>query len=135
MAHVGTSMDLAKQPAKTGSSGQFGLWRALIIAIVVVAIGVGIVMAASFIAKSTTGVSAEDRSYDKIEAVRGTTTLSLAPVDLSYNSLRGVRNAPAPAAGSAPADLSYNSLQGIRNAPVAPLPARSPKLSDGPRER
>jgi hypothetical protein len=73
MAHVGTSGDLAKQPAATGAGQAF--WRAMLALIVAVAIGLGLVMTTSFIAGSNTsvGAPAPDHQYDQIEKLRGTT--------------------------------------------------------------
>jgi hypothetical protein len=79
MAHVGTSGDLAKQPATTGSTGQ-AFWRAMLALIVAVAIGLGLVMTTSFIAGSNTsvGAPAPDHRYDQVESLRGGATLPAA---------------------------------------------------------
>ena len=81
MAHMGTSVGLAKQPAT-------GFGRALLTAIVVLAIGVGLVAATAFLATANKGVGvpAADRSYDQIENLRGAATFSAAG-DRSYDQI------------------------------------------------
>jgi hypothetical protein len=83
MAHAGTT---------STSSGQLGLWKALLAAVVIAAIGIGIVLAVPFITggRAITAPAA-DRGYDQIEAQRGATTLSGASVDTSYTSVENLR--------------------------------------------
>ena len=78
MAHVGTSGDLAQQPAATGAGQAF--WRAMLALIVAVALGLGLVMTTSFIAGSniSVGAPAPDHRYDQIESLRGGATLPAA---------------------------------------------------------
>lgn len=81
MAYAGNPSDLAKQPAPSTSSGHAGSWQRswqpLLTAIVIVAIIVMVAMATVF--TRAKGLSADDRSYDQIEALRGATPLSVAP--------------------------------------------------------
>jgi hypothetical protein len=80
MAYAGNPSDLAK-PAPTTSSGlaesRQRSWKPLLTAIVIVAIIVVVAMAT--VLTRAKGLSAEDRSYDQIEALRGATSLSVAP--------------------------------------------------------
>jgi hypothetical protein len=89
MAHMGTSVGLAKQPAT-------GFGRALLIAIVVLAIGVGLVAATSFLAAANRGVGVPtaDHSYDQIENLRGAATFSAAG-DRSYDQIETHRTGTA----------------------------------------
>jgi hypothetical protein len=93
MAHAGTPADLAKQPAAIGT-GQ-GFWQALAILVVVVAIGLGMVAATSFIASSNVAksVPAADRSYDQIEAQRLAAPVAFPPADRSRDT--GTYSKPA----------------------------------------
>ena len=77
MAHAGTPTDLARQPAASGST-----WKSLLSLIVILAIGIGMVIAVPLITggKATTA-PAVDRGYDQIETQRGATTLSGVTVD------------------------------------------------------
>ena len=99
MAHAGTPMDLAKQPAATGSSG---FWRALITAIVIVAIGVTLVLAASFVAGANPakGVPAANDSYTQYENSRGASPMSVTQEDRSYDSIEKLRGEAAGSGGS-----------------------------------
>ena len=71
MAHMGTSVSLAEEPAT-------GFGRVLLIAIVVLAIGVGLVAATSFLADANRAgsVLTADHSYDQIENLRGAANFS-----------------------------------------------------------
>jgi hypothetical protein len=100
MAHAGTPMDLAKQPATTGSNG---FWRALVTAIVVVTIAVGLALGAAFIAGAK---PAADNSYNRIEDIRGAAPLTVGPVDRSYNAVEGMRG------GAAGSSIGTNGQRG-----------------------
>jgi hypothetical protein len=106
MAHVGTSGDLAKQPAATGA-GQ-GFWRAMLVLIVAVAIGLGLVMTTSFIAGSNTsgGAPAPDHRYDQVESLRGGATLPAAgqPPVVTKRVMPGDSGATPDYAGQTPRD-------------------------------
>ncbi len=90
MAHTGTSVGLAKQPAT-------GFGPMLLTAIIVLAIGVGVVAATWFLATPNRGVGVPtaDHSYDQIENLRGAAIFSAAG-DHSYDAIETHR-----AAGSA----------------------------------
>ncbi len=121
MAHAGTPTDLAKQPAAPGS------WSTLLTAIVILAIGVGMVMAVPFITGGrATTAPAVDRGYDAIEKARGAWALSGVTVDTSYDAIENLRAlsgvtvdssaaakaaaAKARAMSGVPVDTSYQDL-------------------------
>lgn len=120
MAHAGTPTDLAKQPATSSSSGQVGPWKALLTAIIILAIGLVMAMAVSFIAANRAiGVPAVDRSYDQIETQRGATTLSGVSVDRNLDQVEKAAAAKARAMSGVPVDTSYDAVENARGA--APL--------------
>src|SRR4051812_40044433 len=84
MAHAGTT---------STSTGQIGLWKALLTAIVVMAIGLAIVLAITFAGSRSAGVSSLDRSQDQIEAQRGAATVTGISVDRSYDTIENQRGA------------------------------------------
>jgi hypothetical protein len=104
MAHAGTT---------STSSGQIGLWKALLAAVVIAAIGIGMVLAVPFITSSrATTAPAVDRSFDQIETQRGATTL--AGVDQSNAVFLNAAAAKARAMSGVPADTSYDLLENLR---------------------
>jgi hypothetical protein len=74
MAYAGNPSDLAKQPAPSTSSARAGSWRPLFTAIVIVAIILAVAMATVF--TRANGLSAADRSYAHVEALRGATSVA-----------------------------------------------------------
>src|SRR3954467_12127325 len=107
MAHAGSSTGLAKQPAVSSS------WNGLFSAIVMLAVGVGIVLAVLLITggKATTA-PAVDRRFDQIEIQRGATTLS--GVDQSNAAFLNAAAAKARAMSAVSADTSYDLLENLR---------------------
>jgi hypothetical protein len=106
MAHAGTPTDLAKQPATSNS-----LWKPLLTAIVILAIGITLAMAASFLSRASS-VPAVDRGYDAIEKARGATNLSGVTVD--NFAVQNAAAAKARAMSGVPADTSYNAVEKAR---------------------
>ena len=85
MAHAGTPTGLAQQPAASS-------WKPFLSLIVILAIGVGLVIAVPLIAGGRAATApAVDRSYDQIESARGAATLSGVSVDTSYTSVENLR--------------------------------------------
>jgi hypothetical protein len=82
MAHAGTT---------STSTGQLGLWKALLAAVVIAAIALATVIAVPLITGRATTAPAVDRGYDQIEAQRGAATLSGVSVDTSYTSVENLR--------------------------------------------
>jgi hypothetical protein len=111
MAHVGTQMDLSTQPAKAASSTQAGPWGALLAAILIVAIAVGLVMATVFVAgsKPASGTSAAEQSYTQVENLRGAAILPGATVDRSYDKIEDLRG------GAFLGTSGADELHGARN--------------------
>ena len=104
MAHAGTT---------STSSGQIGLWKALLAAIVIAAIGIGMVLAVPLITGGrATTAPAVDRSFDQIETQRGATTL--LGVDKSNAAFLNAAAAKARAMSGVPADTSYDLLENLR---------------------
>ena len=102
MAHAGTT---------STSSGQIGLWKALLAVVVIAAIGTGMVIAVPFLTASrATTAPAVDSSYNQIEAQRGAMSLSGVAPD---NSLDAAVRAAA-AKGAVSVDTSYNSIENLR---------------------
>ena len=95
MAHAGTRTDLAKQPATSNS-----LWKPLLSAIVILAIGLALAMAASFLGRASTA-PAVDRGYDAIEKARG--ALALSGVTVDADAIQKAAAAKARAMSSVPA--------------------------------
>src|SRR6478752_7251515 len=85
MAHTGTSVGLAKQPAT-------GFGAILLTAMIVLAIGVGVVAVTLFIATPNRGVGVPtaDHSYDQVEHLRGAAVFSAAG-DHSYDQIETQR--------------------------------------------
>jgi hypothetical protein len=122
MAHAGTTTDLAGQPAASRST-----WKALLSFVVILAIGIGMVIAVPLLAGAkTTTAPAVDNSYNQIEDQRGATTLSAVSADTlakaaaakaramsgvaADNSLdAAVRNGAAVGV-----DNSYNDIENLR---------------------
>lgn len=121
MAHVGTPMDLAKQPATTGSNG---FWRALFTLIVVVAIAAAMALGAAFIAGPK---PAADNSYNQIEDIRGAAPLFATPDDRSYNAVEGVRGG---ATGSG-ASVGTDQLDGRRGTRTLSGPSIDQAVDEG----
>ena len=94
MAHTGTSVGLAKQPAT-------GFGPMLLTAIIVLAIGVGVVAATWFLASPNRGVGVPtaDHSYDQIESLRGAAIFSAAG-DHSYDAIEMHARLAAPCSAS-----------------------------------
>ena len=128
MAHAGTPADLAKQPAATGTSGEW-FWRTMIALIVVAAIGLGTVMATSYIAgsKGATGVSsAPDRTDDQIQALPGAAPVVVAPADPKrVDHLRGNMRGTTPFVDQVDGRRGTMTLSGTS---VAPKDLQDPKL-------
>jgi hypothetical protein len=104
MAHAGTT---------SSSSGQIGLWKALLAAVVIAAIGIGMVIAVPLITSGrATTAPALDNSYNQIETLRGATTLS--GVDKSNAAFLNAAAARARAMSGVPADTSYDLLETLR---------------------
>ena len=100
MAHAGTT---------STSSGQTGLWKALLAAVVIAAIGIGMVLAVPLITGGkAASAPAVDNSYNQIESQRGTTTLSSVT---SQNSL----DAAVRAAAGGSVDNTYNAAEKARS--------------------
>jgi len=126
MAHAGTSTGLAGQPAASRSS-----WTSFLSLIVILAIGIGMVIAVPLLAGAkTTTAPAVDRGYDQIETQRGATTLSAVSADTLAkaaaakaramsgvapdNSLDAAVRAAA-AKGAVSVDTSYNAAEKARS--------------------
>ena len=77
MAHAGTPTDLAKQPATSTN----GLWQALLVVIVLIAL-----VASRVAAPKSVAAPAADHSFDQIEAQRGAATMTLS-TDAYLNSI------------------------------------------------
>ena len=104
MAHAGTT---------STSSGQIGLWKALLAAVVIAAIGIGMVLAVPLITSGrATTAPAVDRSFDQIETQRGATTL--LGVDQSNAAFMNAAAGKARAMSGVPADTSYDLLENLR---------------------
>ena len=100
MAHAGTT---------STSSGQIGLWKALLAAVVIAAIGIGMVLAVPYITGGRAlNAPAVDNSYNQIEAQRGTFSLSGVAVD--NNSL----DAAVRAAAAGTVDKSQDAAEKAR---------------------
>jgi hypothetical protein len=155
MAQMGTSFGLAKQPA-------MGFGRALLTAIVVLAIGAGLVAATSFLATANRGIGVPtaDHSYDQIENLRGAANFSVAG-DRSYDqiekhragtaalqlplsafpaSARDYRSASKPeiaptTAFPLPQSAYPASARDYRSASKPEIGPTTPSLADGVRER
>jgi hypothetical protein len=82
MAHAGTT---------STSTGQLGLWKALLAAVVIAAIALATVIAVPLITGRATTAPAVDRGYDQIETQRGAATLSGVSVDTSCTSVENLR--------------------------------------------
>jgi glycerol uptake facilitator-like aquaporin len=82
MAHAGTT---------STSTGQTGLWKALLAAVVIAAIFIGMVLAVPVITGKAASGPAVDNSYNLIEAQRGA-ALSGAPADTTYNAAEKARS-------------------------------------------
>jgi hypothetical protein len=109
MAHAGTPTGLAKQPATSSS-----LWKPLLTAIVILAIGFGLAMATSlFIGSRAASGPAVDRGYDAIEKARGAWALSGTTVDTS-EAVKAAAAAKARAMSGVPVDTSYTSVENLR---------------------
>jgi hypothetical protein len=107
MAHVGTPIGLADQPA---TSNPFG--KLLLNAIVILAIGSALAVGALFLSRATTS-PAIDRGYDQIEAQRGSTTLSGVTIGTS-NAVEKAAAAKARAMSGVAADTSYDAAEKAR---------------------
>ncbi len=107
MAHAGTPRDLATRPATSGSSGHAGIWQALL----VVAITVAVVLGTSFVvgSKASTGTPLTDRSYDQIESQRGAANFSVLAGDRSYDQIESQRGALG--VPDLPGDRSFDKIQ------------------------
>ena len=82
MAHAGTT---------STSTGQTGLWKALLAAVVIAAIFVGMVLAVPVITGRAASAPAVDNSYNLIEAQRGTFSLTGVAPDASSNAAEKAR--------------------------------------------
>ena len=103
MAHAGTPTDLAQRPATSTTNG---LWQALLAAVVLFALVVGIVVVGTNLAAKGSAVPAEDRSYDQIEAQRGATILTQE--DRSYDRIEQLRGGAILAPAVHYPDVSYD---------------------------
>ena len=128
MAHAGTPTDLAKQPATSTTNG---LWQALLVAVVLVALVAGMVIVGTSLAAkgavSPAAIPAADHSYDQIEAHRGTVTLSS---DVYLNSIFDKAHATPYVEGPALSTDEYlnNILDRAHATPFA-VGAATPQLS------
>jgi hypothetical protein len=103
MAHAGTPSDLATKPAASGST-----WKSLLSLVVILAIGIGIVIAVPLITGGRTSTApAVDRGYDQIENARGAATLSGVSVDT--DAVAKAAAAKARAMSGVPADNSLDA--------------------------
>ena len=103
MAHAGTT---------STSTGQTGLWKALLAAVVIAAIFIGMVLAVPVITGGkAASAPAVDNSYNQIEAQRGTMSFSAVAPD---NSLDAAVRAAA-AKGALSVDTSYNAAEKARS--------------------
>ena len=108
MAHAGTQTDLAKQPAASS-----GLWKPFLTAVVILAIGVALAMATSFIITNrAAGGPAADASYNAIEKARGAWAQSGVAADTA--AIEKAAAAKAQAMSGVAADTSYNSVENLR---------------------
>ena len=103
MAHAGTT---------STASGQTGLWKALLAAVVIAAIGIGMVLAVPFITGGRAASAPVDNSYNLVEAQRGAAALSGVSVDT--DALAKAAAAKAQAMSGVPADASYNAAEKAR---------------------
>ena len=122
MAHAGTT---------STASGQTGLWKALLAAVVIAAIGIGMVLAVSFIAGKAASAPAVDNSYNQIETQRGVRILTGVSANSNLDVLAKAAAAKARAmSGVAPdnsldaavraaaagtVDTSYNAAEKARS--------------------
>ena len=128
MAHMGTSVGLAKQPAT-------GFGRALLTAIVVLAIVVGLVAATWFLATANRGIGVPtaDHSYDQIENLRGAANFSAAG-DHSYDAIE-MHRAAGSAVFSLPQSAVPASARDYRSATKPEIGPATPILVGGERNR
>jgi hypothetical protein len=118
MAHAGTT---------STSSGQIGLWKALLAAVVIAAIGIALVIAVPLLAGAkTTTAPAVDNAYTQIEAQRGATNLSAVSADTlakaaaaKARAMSGVApdnslDAAVRAGSAGTVDNSYNDIESLR---------------------
>ena len=119
MAHAGTT---------STSSGQTGLWKALLAAVVIAAIGIGMVLAVPFITGGkAASAPAVDNSYNQIEAQRGATSCRRLPnadvlakaAAAKARAMSGVTpdnslDAAVRAAAGGSVDTSYNAAEKAR---------------------
>jgi len=83
MAHAGTT---------STSTGQTGLWKALLAAVIIAAIGIGMVLAVPYVTGGRAlNAPAVDNSYNQIEAQRGTFSLTGVAPDNSLNAAEKAR--------------------------------------------
>jgi hypothetical protein len=127
MAHMGTSVGLAKQPAT-------GFGRVLLTAVVVLAIGVGLVAATWFLATANRGVGVPtaDHSYDQIENLRGAAIFSAAG-DHSYDQIETQRAGTA--SFTLPQSAVPASARDYRSATKPEIGPATPILVGGERNR
>jgi hypothetical protein len=123
MAHAGTTTDLAGQPAASRST-----WKFLLSLVVILAIGIGMVIAVPLLAGAKTTTAPAVDSYTQIETQRGATTLSAVSADTlakaaaakaramsgvaADNSLDAAVRAAA--AGAVSVDTSYDAIENLR---------------------
>jgi hypothetical protein len=131
MAYMGTSFGLAKQPAT-------GFGRALLTAIVVLAIAAGLVAATSFLATTNRGVGVPiaHHAYDQIAP----TTAFPLPQSAFPASARDYRSASKPeiaptSAFPLPQSAFPASARDYRSASKPEIGPTTPSLADGVRER
>jgi hypothetical protein len=108
MAHAGTPTDLAKQPETSTS-----FWKPFLSAIVILALGVSVAIAASFLNQAS-NAPAVDRGYDAIEKTRG--ALSLSGGIVSSDAIQKAAAAKARAMSGVAADTSYEAVEKARGA-------------------
>jgi len=128
MAHAGNPTGLAKQPATSTTNG---LWQALLVAVVLIALVEGMVIVSAGLAAkgavSPAAIPAADHSLDQIEAQRGTVTLS---TDANLNGIFDRAHAAPYVAGPALSTDEYlnNILDRAHAAPFA-VGTVTPQLS------
>ena len=127
MAHTGTSVGMAKQPAT-------GFGPLVLTAVIVLAIGVGVLAVTLFLATANRGVGVPtaDHSYDQIENLRGAAIVSAAG-DHSYDQIEAQR------AGSVSFTLPQSavpaSTRDYRSATKPEIGPATPILVGGERNR
>ena len=130
MAHAGTQTDLAKQPAASS-----GLWKPFLTAVVILAIGVALAMATSFIItnRAASGPAADAKAHNAIQKARGAWAQSGVTADTA--AIEKAAAAKAQAMSGVAADTSYNSVENLRVLSYIAVDAAIAKAARPPRPR